>query len=119
MNWRIITGELRGAKAVESNTLPEAVYRLYSYYPSYPQFGSGGWVEGQPPKHYASLEDVHGKLHVFVGGSGQMGTIAVAAFDPIFWSVILLPLHYRWLTYLFQDASCVSKSDRDFTANAD
>lgn len=30
------------------------------------------------------LEDLHGRVHVWVGGS--MGTIAFAAFDPIFWA---------------------------------
>ena len=88
-NWQKITGELQGAVDVNSNTLPETVYRLFSFRPSYEQFGTEGWSEGQPPKFYASLEGIHGRIHVFTGGAGQMGEVAVAAFDPVFWLVIL------------------------------
>ena len=48
-----------------------------------------GWSEGQPPKSYASLEGIHGRIHVFTGGAGQMGEVPVASFDPIFWLDIL------------------------------
>ena len=85
MNWRAIEGELRGHREILANTLPESVYRLFSNYPSYPQFASASWREGLPPERYSSLEAVHGDVHNLVGGNGQMGTIAVAAFDPIFW----------------------------------
>lgn len=84
-NWKTIRGELRGAPNVMSNTLPEAVYRLFSFRPSFEQFGTEKWTDGQRPKFYSSLESVHGWVHGFVGGDGQMGTISVAAFDPIFW----------------------------------
>ncbi|KAH6723255.1 putative tyrosinase [Leptodontidium sp. MPI-SDFR-AT-0119] len=86
-NWDRITGELRGSRAVDSNTLPEAVYRLFleEYMPTYNAFSTEGFVKGQPPAQYSSLEDIHGQLHVFTGGSGQMGRVPVAAFDPIFW----------------------------------
>ncbi|KAH7354961.1 putative tyrosinase [Rhexocercosporidium sp. MPI-PUGE-AT-0058] len=86
-NWDRITGELRGSRAVDSNTLPEAVYRLFleEYLPTYNAFSTEGFVKRQPPAQYSSLEDIHGQLHVFTGGSGQMGRVPVAAFDPIFW----------------------------------
>ncbi|CZS88976.1 uncharacterized protein RAG0_00474 [Rhynchosporium agropyri] len=86
-NWDRITGELRGSRAVDSNTLPEAVYRLFleEYLPTYNAFSTEGFVKGQPPTQYSSLEDIHGQLHVFTGGSGQMGRVPVAAFDSIFW----------------------------------
>ncbi|KAG8919124.1 hypothetical protein FRC02_001863 [Tulasnella sp. 418] len=32
-----------------------------------------------------SLESIHGDVHVIVGGGGQMGSVPVAGFDPIFW----------------------------------
>ena len=85
LNWQTITGELQGSMDVDANTLPEYVYRLFSNKPTYEQFGMASWQEGQPPKTYSSLEDVHGQLHGFIGGGGQMGTIAVATFDPVFW----------------------------------
>lgn len=32
-----------------------------------------------------SIESFHGAYHVTIGGDGHMGSIASAAFDPIFW----------------------------------
>jgi tyrosinase len=32
-----------------------------------------------------SLEDIHNSIHDFVGGKGHMGSVPVAAFDPLFW----------------------------------
>jgi hypothetical protein len=86
-NWDAITGQLRGARAVESNTLPESVYRLFleEYMPTYNAFATDGFTKGQPATQYASLEDIHGMLHVFSGGNGFMSRVSVAAFDPIFW----------------------------------
>jgi tyrosinase len=86
----VIRGEIRGSKKIDSNTLPEALARLFSNKPSYDQFATSGWKEGTKPKDYSSLEAVHGNVHGFTGGSGQMGNSAVAAFDPIFWSVLTL-----------------------------
>ena len=84
-DWKKILSNIRGAHFQDANTLPEAVYRLFSYVPSYTEFGISGWTEGTPPKRYSSLEDVHGRLHGLIGGSGQMGAVPVAAFDPVFW----------------------------------
>jgi tyrosinase len=86
-NWDNITGQLRGAKVVDSNTLPEAVYRLFieEYLPTYNDFATEGYTQGQPATHYSSLEDIHGQIHVLSGGRGHMSRVGVAAFDPIFW----------------------------------
>ena len=83
--WQTISGELRGSMDNDANTLPEYVYRLFSNKPTYEQFATESWMEGQPPKTYASLEDVHSQLHRFISGSSQMSSIEVAAFDPVFW----------------------------------
>lgn len=92
-NWDAITGELRGAESINSNTLPEAVYRLFleEYLPTWNEFSTDGFTRGQPAQSYASLEEIHGNLHVFTGGNGQMGSVPVAAFDPIFWLVLYIP----------------------------
>jgi tyrosinase len=94
-DWDIITGELRGSEAIDSNTLPEAVYRLFleEYLPTYNAFATDGFVPGQGVTHYSSLEDIHGQLHVWTGGAGQMSSVPVAAFDPIFWFVQPLLRH--------------------------
>ena len=84
-NWQTIRGEIQGSVDNYSNTLPESVYRLFSLNSRYEEFATERWKKGQPPRTYASLESIHGRLHVFTGGSGQMGEVAVAAFDPIFW----------------------------------
>ncbi|KAL3427941.1 tyrosinase [Phlyctema vagabunda] len=96
-NVDLITGELRGSQAVDSNTLPEAVYRLFleENFPTFNSFAADGFRPGQSPAEYSSLESIHGAIHVFTGGSGQMSSVPVAAFgtsmspvsliDPIFW----------------------------------
>lgn len=88
-DWAKITGSLRTSKDQYSNTLPELVYGLFtetkSKVPSYPQYVTQKWKAGDPPQVYASLEDVHGKLHYYIGGQGFMSKVGVAAFDPIFW----------------------------------
>lgn len=86
-NVDVITGELRGAQEIGSITLPESVYRLSleEYFLTYNSFATGAYKLGQPASQYSSLEDIHGAIHVFTGGDGYMGTVAVAAFDPIFW----------------------------------
>jgi tyrosinase len=35
--------------------------------------------------HLTSIEEIHGRIHVDVGGSGHMGVVPFSAFDPIFW----------------------------------
>jgi tyrosinase len=94
-DWDTITSELRGSSAIDSNTLPEAVYRLFleEYLPTYNAFATDGFTPGQGPTRYSSLEDIHGQLHVWTGGAGQMGSVPVAAFDPIFWFVMCIHPH--------------------------
>jgi tyrosinase len=72
------------------------VYRLITkgYTPTYNSFASTGFVAGSPTT-YASLESIHGNIHVFTGGTGRSRTghmthVPVAAFDPIFW------LHHKY-----------------------
>jgi hypothetical protein len=100
-NFDPITRSLRGYSDNSSNTLPEAVYRLITkdYTPTYNSFASTGFVPGSPTT-YTSLENIHGSIHVFTGGTGPTRTghmthVPVAAFDPIFW------LHHKYeLLYL-------------------
>ena len=97
-NWSEIASQLRSAKdrptgegKTWGNTLPEAVYRLFTETekkaPTYPQFGSSSWESAADPRTYYSLENVHGNVHGFIGGYGFMSSPSVAAFDPIFWWV--------------------------------
>ncbi|KAF7532664.1 hypothetical protein G7054_g7781 [Neopestalotiopsis clavispora] len=44
---------------------------------------------------WGSIEDIHNAIHNYVGGGGQMGSPAAAAFDPIFW------LHHTQVDRLF------------------
>ncbi|KZS86904.1 Di-copper centre-containing protein [Sistotremastrum niveocremeum HHB9708] len=44
---------------------------------------------------WESLESVHGMAHGLIGGSGHMGQVPVAAFDPIFW------FHHCYIDRLF------------------
>jgi hypothetical protein len=91
-----ITRSLRGYRDNSSNSLPEAVYRLITkdYTPTYNSFASTGFAPGSPTT-YTSLENIHGSIHVFTGGTGPTRTgymthVSVAAFDPIFW------LHHKY-----------------------
>jgi tyrosinase len=90
-----ITNSLRGYADNFTNTLPEAVYRLVTkdYTPTYNSFASTGFVSSDPTT-YTSLENIHGSIHVFTGGTGSatghMTHVPVAAFDPIFW------LHHKY-----------------------
>lgn len=78
---------LRSNNASESNTLPEAIYRLFieKYVPTWNAFATGVYTVGQDPQKYSSIEDVHNNVHGHVGGTGHMGNVGVASFDPIFW----------------------------------
>ncbi|EPE28797.1 Di-copper centre-containing [Glarea lozoyensis ATCC 20868] len=86
-NWQNITGMLRASKASQSNTLPEAIYRLFieKYVPTWNVFATGVYKVGQNPQQYSSVEDIHNNVHGHVGGTGHMGNVGVASFDPIFW----------------------------------
>ncbi|CAG8971787.1 hypothetical protein HYALB_00001896 [Hymenoscyphus albidus] len=86
-----ITKELRnGIKdGSYTTTLPESVYRLFleEYIPNWNAFATLGYQPGQTGQTYASLEAIHGSIHVFGGGTGHMGNVGVAAFDPLFCNV--------------------------------
>jgi tyrosinase len=85
-NFDDITSNLRSHPG-QANTLPEAVYRLMSpgYLTTYNAFSSTQFVHGRPLPNYLSLEAIHGNIHGWTGGKGNMSHIAVAGFDPIFW----------------------------------
>ena len=86
MKWREIANKLHTPMGIDANTLPEYVYRLFSNKVSYETFATERWGKGQWPKAFISLENIHGSVHGSIGGdNGHMGTIEVAAFDPIFW----------------------------------
>ncbi|KAK8872485.1 tyrosinase domain protein [Apiospora arundinis] len=81
-------------------TLKDAIFRLltYNYTTKYVRFASSKYYEdkaadgsGDSAKHYLNLEQIHNSVHNYIGddtsGSlyGHMGSIPVAAFDPVFW----------------------------------
>ena len=86
-----INSQLNGSFSTNAqlpNTLPEAVSRLFApeYFPSYGSFVTTGYNRNGLPSSFSSLEAIHGKMHVWTGGSnGHMSQVPVAAFDPVFW----------------------------------
>ncbi|EFW99188.1 tyrosinase central domain containing protein [Grosmannia clavigera kw1407] len=81
-------------------TLKDAVFRLLTrdYTTKYVNFASTKHVAenlenapGDTAKGYLSLEQIHNSVHDFIGGNtnragrGHMSSVAVAAFDPVFW----------------------------------
>ncbi|KAF5530185.1 di-copper centre-containing protein [Fusarium napiforme] len=81
-------------------TLRDAVYRLltHDYTTKYVNFASTKHdkekmekAPGDTAKGYLNLEQIHNSVHDFIGGGtdragiGHMGSVPVAAFDPIFW----------------------------------
>ena len=65
------------------------VYKLIAGQSDYAPFSNAG--DHHPnPNNYVSLESIHDRVHVFVGGNGHMSYVPYSAFDPIFW------LHHAW-----------------------
>lgn len=52
-------------------------------YDKYEVFATNESHKGQD--RHGSLEGLHNSYHVNIGGSGHMGQVPVAAFDPVFW----------------------------------
>jgi tyrosinase len=52
-------------------------------YNQFPVVADQGFTTGS--KASGSLEGIHGAYHGLIGGTGHMGAVAVAAFDPVFW----------------------------------
>ena len=52
-------------------------------YDKYELFATTESHEGQDRN--GSLEGLHNSYHNNIGGSGHMGQVPVAAFDPVFW----------------------------------
>ncbi|KAG9237189.1 putative tyrosinase [Amylocarpus encephaloides] len=86
-NYIPITENLRTATSVDSNTLPETVYRIFTedYLPTWNDFATLGYQPNQAANKFSSLEDLHNSIHGHAGGNGHMGQVGVASFDPIFW----------------------------------
>ncbi|KAF2740941.1 Di-copper centre-containing protein [Polyplosphaeria fusca] len=60
---------------------------------------------------WGSLEDCHNSIHVATGGGGNMGSVPIAAFDPIFW------LHHCNIDRLFAIWQALNaKLDKDSDA---
>ncbi|RSL54058.1 hypothetical protein CEP51_014774 [Fusarium floridanum] len=87
-------------QALNNLTLKDAVFRLltHDYTTKYVHFASTKHdkkklekAPGDTAKGYLNLEQIHNSAHNFIGGStdragkGHMGSVPVAAFDPIFW----------------------------------
>ena len=50
------------------------------------QFSNHSWTSIHPNQgHLTSLEEIHDRIHGYVGGPGHMGVVPFSAFDPIFW----------------------------------
>ncbi|KAF4951188.1 hypothetical protein FGADI_7679 [Fusarium gaditjirri] len=92
---------LQGTHEGLSNlTLKDAVFRLltHDYTTKYVNFASTKHdkkkmenAPGDTAKSYLNLEQIHNSVHDFTGGGsdragiGHMGSVPVAAFDPVFW----------------------------------
>ena len=54
------------------------------------------------------LEEVHGRIHIEVGGSnGAMGSTKYAAFDPVFW------LHHNFIEKVYEDWQACRRMEDD------
>ncbi|KAF8243730.1 Di-copper centre-containing protein [Wilcoxina mikolae CBS 423.85] len=81
-------------RAGRTANLTEYLYMLLTSIKKYIPFSTTGYYDREPPPavHYASLEEVHNIVHLFIGGDpnvddkldGHMALNEYAAFDPIF-----------------------------------
>ncbi|KIP02309.1 hypothetical protein PHLGIDRAFT_130799 [Phlebiopsis gigantea 11061_1 CR5-6] len=58
------------------------LYTMFRSVHNWPDFSNHTAAAGKTVAN--SLEGIHDNMHVYIGGSGQMGDPAVAGFDPIF-----------------------------------
>jgi tyrosinase len=85
-------------------------------YKAFKVFADQGFTTGSGAS--GSLEGIHGNYHGLIGGTGHMGAVAVAAFDPVFW------IHHcqidRWFAIwqAIHPDSWYSSSQKDYQ-NAD
>ncbi|OTB01835.1 hypothetical protein M426DRAFT_265564 [Hypoxylon sp. CI-4A] len=100
-NAEKVDESLQGVHKQLSNlTLKDAVFRLltHDYTTKYVHFASTKHdpeslenAPGDTAKGYLNLEHIHNNVHNFVGGDtdrsgrGHMYSVAMAAFDPVFW----------------------------------
>ncbi|KAK1143577.1 hypothetical protein N8T08_006187 [Aspergillus melleus] len=99
LNEHVHVGLVPGCTPVP--TLQDMVYRLFqSGIDSWGAFATTKYGKDENAKNALSVESVHNNVHNFVGGSrflrpekenihlwgaGHMSSVAMAAFDPIFW----------------------------------
>ena len=60
------------------------------------QFSNHSWdsIPGHQG-HLTSIEEIHDRIHGYVGGPGHMGVVPFSAFDPVFW------LHHCMIDRIF------------------
>ncbi|KAF2466428.1 Di-copper centre-containing protein [Lindgomyces ingoldianus] len=69
----------------ENESLRTNVSLILLSYTHFDAFSNNAWLEDEDAGAYGSLEDLHGEIHDKVGEGGHMGSLAVSAFDPVFW----------------------------------
>jgi tyrosinase len=74
--------ELEQSLRREQQSLTDDVYIMLTEIHDWPGFSNHTTTQAESKGN--SLESIHDKIHVLVGGAGQMGDPAVAGFDPIF-----------------------------------
>ncbi|OLN86707.1 Tyrosinase 5 [Colletotrichum chlorophyti] len=98
-----LTGFFTGTDPEQASRGKNLTERVLFILQSYKDFGSASHNRFNPPRQpgqpnfteWGSIEDIHNAVHFYVGGGGQMGNPAIAAFDPIFW------LHHTNVDRLF------------------
>lgn len=69
----------------ENASLRTNVSLILLSYQEFDAFSNNEWIQNEQPGNYGSLEDIHNEIHDKVGQGGHMGSLAVSAFDPVFW----------------------------------
>lgn len=95
-----LDGVSKTLNMLRESSVEQALDLMSSKYSKYLEFASekprwkrddhGKEIRGKDYKPFVdgphgSLEDLHNTYHDICGGSGHMGRVPVAAFDPIFW----------------------------------
>ena len=77
---------------LDTKNLSERTYYILAAYKRYTSMSFNelpddpdGTGRRPKPEVWGSLEDTHNAVHGNTGGGGHMSSIAVSAFDPIFW----------------------------------
>ena len=81
-NHQLLNTVLAQRRESEVETLLNLLY--LPYYKDYTIFSNKAVVDNKATV-FGSLEGLHDDYHGLTGGTGHMGRVPVAAFDPIFW----------------------------------